>query len=93
MKGGTFELFKESLARGMELEFKYGDKKYFVQGYHPSPTSPYTLSLEQIEPLNPDVSLEISDLYGFNANELLKTKFFAGKSLEEIEQNVEWTDG
>ena len=93
MKGGTFELFKESLARGMELEFKYNDKKYFVQGYHPTPEAPYTLSLEQIEPFDPNISLDISDLYSFNANELLKAKFFNGKSLEEIEQCVEWTDG
>lgn len=94
MKGGSYELFCSSLARGMELEFKYKGITYFVQGYHGHGT-PHELYLEQTDPLNPDRYLAVSDLIDYRgcAEKLRKIKFFDGQCLDEIEQDVIWTEG
>ena len=93
MNKAEFADFRYYLEMGQDLTFSYDGKVYIVDGYHEKDGSPYQLQTTQIEPFEPENTFVVSDLYTYNVQEFLNTKFFDGKSFSEIIDDVNLVAG
>ncbi len=104
MINGNFKSFLEYMEYGVDVVFKYHNRKYFTQGWYDEKTGLHCLCLDTWETSEKESPESLSDdnrgiLWEHKAKEMkdnirefLIAKIWDGKSFLEIEPNVEWVD-